>query len=253
MTGNPRTKFLADVLVLNCIIRGSYFNSLTAFTSEGARAQPAVLDTHGEIVETGEPVGEEFWNVVVLSTRRYWKRIGILKVFKRPPILGGPPPEFFGWDEPGDPMDPKVGSLANATIHARHERGNEAISVETRDGGAATFAVIDADGRVIESGSDVAWQHGSSVLAHGRGGSLVRHSGPYSLRRGDALKSGSERYEARKAELRELRKRAKRNPALAPPKPRYLKGGESGGLIAMEDVDLLDLERLRSDAPRSST
>jgi hypothetical protein len=278
---NPRTKFCTDVLVVNCIVRGSFFNRLTVFTSKGARAQPAIFDANGEIVAAGEPVGHEFWNAVVLSARRYWKRLGILKAYKTAPHYLGPPPELYEWDEPGDPNDPVIGSLANATIDARHELGNEAISVAMRGGAPATFAVVGEGGRPIEMGSDVAW---AAWLVCTRAWARCWFDTPirpvfatpwgcfeewfgYGRNEIPADEEATEeitsilelteqldtqacweRNEARKAHEREQRKLAKSKRLPRPP-PRYLPHGEAGGLISMDEVDRYDLVRLRGDTP----
>ncbi|WP_081085100.1 hypothetical protein [Burkholderia territorii] len=71
-----------------------------------------------------------------------------------------------------DPDDPPTGSLANVILCASGQRG---LTATTGDGRPATLAVVDLDGRVIESGpavGDEAWNvvvHAYRLFLQGRG------------------------------------------------------------------------------------
>lgn len=83
MIGTPQTGTLA-----NAILSGVAHEGLTATTTDGQPATLAVVDSHGNIIESGPQVAREAWNVAIAVYRNFLIGHGHLRV-QTSPSYGG--------------------------------------------------------------------------------------------------------------------------------------------------------------------
>lgn len=60
-------------------------------TAEGRPARLAIIDDDGNVIEAGEAVAREAWNVCIAVQRNFWIGQGHLVVHSSPPGLGRDP------------------------------------------------------------------------------------------------------------------------------------------------------------------
>jgi hypothetical protein len=66
------------------VISAVLWEGLTVQTEDGRPATLAVVDADGKVVESGQAVLREAWNVAVLSYRRFLIGEGALRVYSSP-------------------------------------------------------------------------------------------------------------------------------------------------------------------------
>jgi hypothetical protein len=66
------------------VISAVAFDGLRIQTADGKPATLAIVDQDGRIVESGDAVLEEAWNVAILSYRRFLIGEGALRVYSGP-------------------------------------------------------------------------------------------------------------------------------------------------------------------------
>lgn len=80
MIGVPSTGGLARV-TLSAVC----FEGLSVETREGRKAQLAIIDENGKVIEAGPAVAREAWNVTLASYKKFLIGEGHLRVFSNPP------------------------------------------------------------------------------------------------------------------------------------------------------------------------
>lgn len=80
MIGVPSTGGLASV-TLSAVC----FEGLSVETREGRKAQLAIIDEDGKVIEAGPAVAREAWNVTLASYKKFLIGEGHLRVFSGPP------------------------------------------------------------------------------------------------------------------------------------------------------------------------
>jgi len=80
MIGVPATGGLAGV-TLSAVC----FEGLSVLTHEGRKAQLAIIDEHGNVIEAGPAVAREAWNVMLACYKNFLIGEGHLRVFSGPP------------------------------------------------------------------------------------------------------------------------------------------------------------------------
>ncbi len=80
MIGVPSTGGLARV-----ILSAVCFEGLSVETREGCKAQLAIIDENGKVIEAGPAVAREAWNVTLASYKKFLIGEGHLRVFSNPP------------------------------------------------------------------------------------------------------------------------------------------------------------------------
>lgn len=61
------------------------FEGLSVQTREGRKAQLAIIDEDGKVIEAGPVVAREAWNVTLASYKKFLIGEGHLRVFSDPP------------------------------------------------------------------------------------------------------------------------------------------------------------------------
>lgn len=79
MIGIPTTDTLA-----NAIISGVTHEGLTITTKDGRPARLAVIDADGNIIEIGQAVAKEAWNVTLAVYKNFLIGHGHLRIFSSP-------------------------------------------------------------------------------------------------------------------------------------------------------------------------
>ncbi|OQS35907.1 hypothetical protein [Chromobacterium haemolyticum] len=69
----------------HCELSAVIFEGLTITTPDGRTARLAIVDEHNNIIESGEQVAREAWNVSIASYKNFLKGEGHLKVHTTPP------------------------------------------------------------------------------------------------------------------------------------------------------------------------
>lgn len=77
----------------NTVISGSATTGMKLTTRDGRPARLAVLDDDGNVVDVGEDVARECWNVAIACHRNFWKGNGHLVVHTSPTGLVTTPPK----------------------------------------------------------------------------------------------------------------------------------------------------------------
>lgn len=80
MIGLPETNTLGLA-----IISAVCFEGLRVQTKEGKPAKLAIIDEDGNVIESGEAVAKEAWNVTLASYKNMMIGQGHLRVFSTPP------------------------------------------------------------------------------------------------------------------------------------------------------------------------
>ncbi|WP_018991283.1 class II aldolase/adducin head domain-containing protein [Aromatoleum toluclasticum] len=88
MIGTPTTDTLAHT-----VISGSATTGMTVTTRDGRPARLAVLDEDGNVIEAGDAVAREAWNVAIQCHRNFWQANGHLVVHTSPTGLVTAPPK----------------------------------------------------------------------------------------------------------------------------------------------------------------
>lgn len=86
MIGIPETNTLALA-----IISAVCFEGLRVQTKDGRPAKLAIIDEDGNIIEAGEAVAKEAWNVTLASYKNMMIGQGHLRVFSEPPGIAKNP------------------------------------------------------------------------------------------------------------------------------------------------------------------
>lgn len=71
----------------NSIISAVAHEGLTVTTRDGRPARIGIIDEHGNVIEAGEAVAEEAWNVAIASYKSFLKGMGHIRVHTKPPGL----------------------------------------------------------------------------------------------------------------------------------------------------------------------
>lgn len=79
MIGTPTTDTLA-----NAVISGVTYRGLTVTTRDGRPARLAILDEHGNVIDVGDDVACECWNVAIACHRNFLIGQGHLVVHTSP-------------------------------------------------------------------------------------------------------------------------------------------------------------------------
>ena len=82
MIGIPKTDTLQK-----SVISGVCFEGLTITTKDGRPAYLAIVDAEGQIVESGNAVAKEAWNVTLAVYKNLLVGQGHLRIFSQPPGL----------------------------------------------------------------------------------------------------------------------------------------------------------------------
>lgn len=80
MIGMPDTDTLQSATISAVIHEG-----LTVQTKDGKAARLAIIDEDGNIVEAGDAVAKEAWNVAISSFKNYMRGMGHLRIHSTPP------------------------------------------------------------------------------------------------------------------------------------------------------------------------
>lgn len=96
MIGIPETGTLE-----RCAISANINTGFRVTTSNGRPARLAIIDDEGNIIEAGEAVAKEAWNVCIAVQKNFWIGQGHLVVHSSPPGLGRDPtkPRKSGGEE----------------------------------------------------------------------------------------------------------------------------------------------------------
>jgi len=79
MIGTPKTGALKASNISATISQG-----YTVTTADGRPAKLAIIDDQGNVVESGEAVRQELWNVCIKTQRNFWIGQGHLRVMSAP-------------------------------------------------------------------------------------------------------------------------------------------------------------------------
>ncbi|PMQ04229.1 hypothetical protein DyAD56_16195 [Dyella sp. AD56] len=71
----------------NSIISAVAHEGLIVTTRDGLPARIAIIDEHGNVIEAGEAVAEEAWNVAIASYKNFLQGMGHISVHTKPPGL----------------------------------------------------------------------------------------------------------------------------------------------------------------------
>lgn len=66
-------------------ISGVSFEGLSVTGPDGTPAKLAIIDQHGAIIEAGEDVAREAWNVAIASYKNFLIGEGHLRIYSAPP------------------------------------------------------------------------------------------------------------------------------------------------------------------------
>lgn len=91
----------------NAVITGTIWEGLTVTTRDGKPARLAIIDDDGKVIEAGEPVARECWNVVLQVHRNYLEGKGHLIVHSTPPGLPRPAKDAAAHEPANKPQAPK--------------------------------------------------------------------------------------------------------------------------------------------------
>lgn len=80
MIGIPETDTLK-----NAVISAVSFEGLTATTRDGKPARIAIIDSDGNVIEAGNAVAKEAWNVTLASYKNFLIGKGHLRIYSEPP------------------------------------------------------------------------------------------------------------------------------------------------------------------------
>jgi hypothetical protein len=69
----------------NSVISAVVHEGLTVTTRDGKPAKLAIIDESGNVVEMGEDVAREAWNVSIASFMKLLEGVGHLRVHTKPP------------------------------------------------------------------------------------------------------------------------------------------------------------------------
>lgn len=67
------------------VISAAAHEGLTVTTRDGRPARIAIIDEHGTVIEAGDAVAEEAWNVAIASYKNFLQGMGHLRVHTKPP------------------------------------------------------------------------------------------------------------------------------------------------------------------------
>jgi hypothetical protein len=67
------------------VISAVAYEGLTIKTNTGKPARLAIIDENGNVIEAGETVAKEAWNVAIAAYKNLWIGKGHLRVFSAPP------------------------------------------------------------------------------------------------------------------------------------------------------------------------
>lgn len=86
MIGTPKTGTLERGTISANVSTGFQVK-----TADGRPARLAIIDDDGNVIEAGEAVAREAWNVCIAVQRNFWIGQGHLVVHSSPPGLGRDP------------------------------------------------------------------------------------------------------------------------------------------------------------------
>lgn len=69
------------------IISAVAHEGLTVTTRDGRPARIAIIDEHNNVIEAGEAVAEEAWNVAIASYKNFLEGMGHIRAHTKPPGL----------------------------------------------------------------------------------------------------------------------------------------------------------------------
>jgi hypothetical protein len=79
MIGIPETGGLSD-----SVISAVCFEGLSVTTTDGKPAQFAIIDEHGNVIESGKIVAKEAWNVTIACYKNFLQGSGHLRIHTSP-------------------------------------------------------------------------------------------------------------------------------------------------------------------------
>ncbi|ASL27381.1 hypothetical protein HA520_20325 [Azotobacter chroococcum] len=59
-------------------------------TADGRQAHLAIIDEDGNVIEAGQAVAQEAWNVCIAVQKNFWRGMGHLVVHSEPPGIAKP-------------------------------------------------------------------------------------------------------------------------------------------------------------------
>jgi hypothetical protein len=86
MIGIPKTGTLE-----HCAISANVSTGFQVKTADGRPACLAIVDADGKVIEAGDAVAREAWNVCIAVQKNFWIGQGHLVVHSSPPGLERPP------------------------------------------------------------------------------------------------------------------------------------------------------------------
>lgn len=79
MIGTPTTDTLAQA-----VISGAVHQGFSVTGRDGRPARLAIIDEHGNVIESGEAVAREAWAIAIACHRNYLQGLGHLRVHTSP-------------------------------------------------------------------------------------------------------------------------------------------------------------------------